>query len=136
MIPRAELERDVLIVACAVSAGIHAALTPAHAAEGAAAAAGFGLSAALLAGLAVVLSRHAGSLPVAGSAALLAGLVAGYVAAATTGLPILQSEPEPVTGLALFTKAVELAGLGAALSLLRPPTNVLSAAPRPKGTLT
>ena len=34
MITRAAIERDVVIVACAISAGIHAALAPDHFAEG------------------------------------------------------------------------------------------------------
>ena len=38
---RLELERDTVIVACAVSAGIHAALTPEHFDEGFGAGAGF-----------------------------------------------------------------------------------------------
>ena len=43
-----------------------------------------------------------------------------YAAAITTGLPLLHPEPEPVNGLALFTKAVEAVGLVAATELLRP----------------
>jgi hypothetical protein len=42
------------------------------------------------------------------------------VLAVTTGVPVLHPEPEPVDGLALFTKAVEATGLAAALNLLRP----------------
>lgn len=68
MIGRAALERDLLIVACAVSAGIHAALHP---------------------------------------------------------------EVEPVEGLALLTKAVELVGVGAAVAVLEPGPIFA----RPKGTL-
>ncbi len=58
------LRRDVVILGCAVSAGIHGALAPAHFAEGAGAGLGFVASTILLAGLAVFLtvrpasSRH------------------------------------------------------------------------------
>ncbi len=37
----------------------------------------------------------------------------------TTGLPLLHPDPEAIDGLALFTKAVELVGLVAAMHLLR-----------------
>jgi hypothetical protein len=45
VIPLAAIERDALIVACAISAGIHAALTPAHFAEGTGAGLGFAAAA-------------------------------------------------------------------------------------------
>jgi hypothetical protein len=41
-----------------------------------------------------------------------------YGFAITTGVPVLHPDVEPVDGLALFTKAVEIAGLLASLSLL------------------
>jgi hypothetical protein len=119
VIARAALERDLVIVACAISAGIHAALTPAHLAEGAAAGIGFAASAAALAGLAVALTRRQSLLGLGGAVAVLTGLLASYALAATTGLPVLHPEPEPVDGLALFTKAVEAVGLVAATHLLR-----------------
>ena len=55
MIPPAAIERDVLILTCAISAGIHAALVPEHFAEGAGAGGGFVASVVLLAGLLAVL---------------------------------------------------------------------------------
>jgi hypothetical protein len=116
----ADTLRDLLIATCAVSAGIHAALVPAHLAEGAAAGTAFAASAALLAGLAVALTRGPDSPVLVATAATLAALLAAYVLAVTTGVPVLHPEPEPVDGLALFTKAVEATGLAAALNLLRP----------------
>jgi ABC-type transport system involved in cytochrome c biogenesis permease subunit len=130
------LRRDVVILACAVSAGIHGALAPAHVDEGAGAGLGFVASAVLLAGLAVVLTvRPESSLPLAGAAIVFIGLLAGYVLATTTGLPLLHPQPEPVDGLALATKAFELVGLATALDLLwhRP---AVSLVPQPKGHLT
>jgi hypothetical protein len=126
--------RDLVIVACAISAGIHAALSPEHFREGTGAGAGFLAAAVILAAVVVGLTRRPGSGMLLGvAAASLAGLLGSYALAATIGLPLLHPEPEPVTGLALFTKGVEAAGLLAAASSLTafsPPLQRL------KGTLT
>ncbi len=116
---RAELDRDLLIVACAISAGIHAALTPGHLDEGIAAGSAFAASAAVLAALAAALTWWPTPALLAVTAAVFVGLIAMYALAVTTGLPLLHPEPEPVEGLALFTKAVEGLGLLAATRLLR-----------------
>jgi energy-converting hydrogenase Eha subunit A len=113
------VRRDVVILACAISAGIHAALTPEHAAEGTAMGVGFASSAAALAALALVLTADADALAVTAAAGLFATLIAGYFLAVTTGLPVLHPNREPVDDLALFTKGVEAAGLFAAADLLR-----------------
>ena len=118
MIGRVELERDLVIVACAISAGIHAALTPEHIAEGAGAGLGFLVSAVLLASLAVALTHGAGSPAYAATILTLSGLIVAYVLAVTSGVPVLHPEPEPVDGLALGTKAIEVVGLVAAAHLL------------------
>ena len=131
------LRRDVVILACAVSAGIHGALAPAHFDEGGGAGIAFVVSAAVLAGIALWLTlRPAGPLPAAVAALVLAGLLVSYALATTTGVPVLHPEPEPVDGLALATKAFELAGLVTALSL-RGRRSAISLPPiQPKGTLT
>ncbi len=133
------LERDVLIVACAISAGIHAALTPGHFAEGTGPGLGFAAAAVLLAGLAVGLTQGpASTLAVAGAGAVLAGLIASYAPATTTGLPLLHPDAEPVEGLALATKAIEAVGLLVATHLLwrgRPAVAVTTHL-QPKGRLT
>ena len=136
MITRAAIERDLVIVACAISAGIHAALTPDHLTEGAAAGAGFAVTTVLLAAVGAVLTRAVSTAALAGAAALFAGLLVSYSLAVTTGLPLFHPHPEAVDGLALFTKAVEVLGLLAAASLLlrRLPAFFLNS-PRPKGTL-
>ena len=114
------LRRDVVILSCAVSAGIHGALAPAHFAEGAGAGLGFVASTILLAGLAVALTvRPASSLPLAGAAIVFTGLLVSYALATTSGLPVLHPQPEPVDGLALATKAFEVVGLATALDLIR-----------------
>jgi hypothetical protein len=119
VITRTALERDVVIVACAISAGVHAALAPAHFAEGAGGGLGFVTAAVVLACLVVALTpRPASSELLAGAAVALTGLLVGYALATTTGLPLLHPETEPADGLAVFTKAVELIGLLAATHLL------------------
>lgn len=110
---------DVVIVACAISAGIHGALAPGHFQEGTPAGLGFVVATVLLAALAVWLTSHPDdSRALAATVVVLVGLLASYALAATTGLPVLHPEAEPVDGLALVTKATELAGLGAAAALL------------------
>ena len=130
----AELRGDVVILACAVSAGIHGALVPGHFDESFGAGLGFSAATVALAVLVVWLTRRPASRSaMAAAAAMLVGLLASYVLATTTGLPVLHPEPEPVEGLALATKAIEAVGLLAATSLLWRTAVPL---PPPKGTVT
>jgi hypothetical protein len=113
------VERDLIIVSCAISAGIHAALTPEHLREETAAGVGFLVSTLLLAVLCVVLTHRPGSRVAAGVAgAVLSALLASYALAVTTGVPLLHPEPEPADGLGLATKAIELVGLAVAIHLV------------------
>jgi hypothetical protein len=113
-------KRDVLIVTCAVSAGIHAALIPEHLEESTAAGGGFIAATVLLGALAVALTRRPDSVSVVLAAAVtLAGLIVSYALATTSGMPVLMPKPEPIEGLALATKAVELLGIAAAWRLIR-----------------
>jgi hypothetical protein len=115
-----ELRRDVVILACAISAGIHGALVPDHFDESTGAGLGFAAATVLLAALAVALTlRPAGGLALTGAAAVFAGLLVGYALATTTGLPVLHPDPERVDALALATKAMEAIGLLAAIHLLQ-----------------
>lgn len=130
------IERDVLIVACAISAGIHAALVRQHFAEGAGAGGSFLASVVLLAGLVVVLTLRpptASSLLMA--CAVLLGLLISYGFATTTGVPFLHPEVEPIEALALVTKAIEAIGLLVGLHMLqrRCPAVSLTLV-QPKGT--
>ena len=131
------IARDVLIVVCGISAGIHAALAPEHFTEGAGAGLGFVAAAVGLAALAVVLTLRPPNAPIiAGSVALLAGLIVSYAFAVSSGLPVLHPEPEPVDALAVATKAIEGVGLLAALQLLRlGRSGVVVPFPPPKGIL-
>jgi hypothetical protein len=132
-VTHAELTRDVVILACAISAGIHGALVPGHFAEGTGAGVGFAAAAVMLAAAAVAVTlRPASGRVVTGAAALLAGLLVSYVLATTTGLPLLHPDPEPVDALALATKAIEAAGLLAASTLIRRPS--AAALSQAKGT--
>jgi hypothetical protein len=131
----ADLRGDVVILACAISAGIHGALVPGHFDEGTGAGLGFVAATVALAGVVVWLTwRPANPSALAAAAVTFAGLFGSYALATTTGLPVLHPGPEPVDGLALATKAIEAAGLLAATSLLWRPVAVTL--PQPKGTLT
>ena len=102
------MSRDLVVIACAVSAGIHAALAPQHLS--------FVFAAAVLGVLAVGLARRpASTVLLDGTALALAGLIGAYALAITTGIPIVHPDVEPVGRLALATKAIEAVGLLAAL---------------------
>jgi hypothetical protein len=137
VISSAELERDGVIVACAISAGIHAALTPDHFVEGRGAGLGFLGATVLLALLVIALTWQPSAAAFLGTVAVLAGLIGSYALAITCGLPLIHPEPEPVDGLAVFTKAIEAGGLLAAAHLLwRARPAFALPLQRPKGSLT
>jgi hypothetical protein len=120
------LSRNLVILACAISAGVHGALVPEHFREGTAPGLGFLAAAVALGTLALGLTMAPASPPLlAGAAVTFAGLLVSYALATTTGVPVLHSDPEPVDGLALSTKAIEIVGLLAVSILI----------PRPKGTV-
>ena len=127
------LRRDVVILACAASAGIHGALAPAHFSEGAGAGVGFVVATGLLAAIAVVLTVRAGETPLVLAWLTLGGLIASYAFAVTTALPLLHPEREPIDGLAVATKAIEAAGLVASSSLLWRRRAVAFTRPQTKG---
>ena len=131
----ANLRGDLVVLACAVSAGIHAALTPSHFDEGTGVGLGFAGATAALAGIVVWLTwRPASTVVLAAAAATLSGLLGSYALAITTGVPLLHPHHQSVDGLALATKAIEVVGLLAATSLLW--RRVATTHARPKGALT
>ena len=82
---RAELEGDIVILACAISAGIHGALAPGHFDEGTGAGLGFVAATVALAGLVIWLTLRPDSRPALGAAAAtFAGLIVSYALATTT----------------------------------------------------
>lgn len=117
----AELRTDLVILACAISAGIHAALAPEHFEEGTPAGLGFVAATVLLAAIAVALTYRPSQAALLAAVAVFAGLIVSYVLAVTTGVPVLHPERETVDGLALFTKAVEALALVVAAGELHLP---------------
>jgi hypothetical protein len=131
----AELRVDIIILTCAVSAGIHAALVPDHFGEGTGAGVGFVAATVLLAVLAVILTRRPSQPALVATILVFAGLIVSYALVLTTGLPLLHPDVEAVEGLALFPKAVEAVGLITAASLIPRPSRLIFRT-EPKGTLT
>jgi len=127
------LRVDVVILACAISAGIHGALAPEHFEEGTGAGVGFVAATVLAAALGGALTfRPENRVLLIATALVFAGLIGSYALAITTGLPVLHPEAEPVEGLALFTKAVEAVGLAAVWTSL-PRRSAAALTPEPKG---
>lgn len=73
---RADLGTDVVILACAISAGIHGALVPGHFDEGTAPGLGFAAATVALTGIVVWLTRRPASVPALAATSLLRGRVA------------------------------------------------------------
>src|SRR3954469_2892528 len=102
---RAMVEVDVIVVGCAVSAGAHAALVPAHLREAVPLGSGFIVAVALLLAVGAALVLQPGSVWSAPAAVpLLAALIAAFAASRTIGIPLLAPEPEPVDAVGLATK--------------------------------
>jgi hypothetical protein len=87
-----ELKLDVVILSCAVSAGIHAALVPDHFDEGAGPGIGFVLATVLLSVLAVALTRSPSQPVLLAAVVVFAGLIVAYVVVLVAGLPVLHPE--------------------------------------------
>ena len=111
-----DLRRDLVVLSCAVSAGIHAALAPSHFEERVATGVGFAASTVALAILAAALARHSHPLLLDAAIVTFSGLIGAYALAVTTGFPLLSPEPEPIDSLALATKGIEAVGLVAAVA--------------------
>jgi hypothetical protein len=108
--------RDVLTVAIGISIGVHSALAPEHWRERPVLGIGFALAAATLAATAVWLQAATSGAPVVTAFLLLAGLTALYLLSRTRGLPLTGREEWDAVGIA--TQVVQLAGIGAAVSLV------------------
>jgi len=106
------IRAHLLVVICAISAGVHAVLAPMHFHEGSTLGIAFGVSAAALAAVAVALDRRPESRPAMHAAALLlGGLIAAYVATRVATVPLVGEHREAVDAVGLATKLVELLGL-------------------------
>jgi hypothetical protein len=79
----------------------------------------FLVAVALLLATGIAVARRPGDLRVTSAAALLfAGLIAGYTASRTTGIPVIGPDPEAVDAVGIATNLVEALGLACALSLI------------------
>ena len=114
----ARRDAELVLAACAISAGAHAALVPSHMDHDPRLGLAFVVAVGVLltVGAAVVLSPDTARAAQA-AALVFAALIASYAAATTVGLPLVSVEPEPVDGVALVTKLVESVGLVFALKL-------------------
>jgi hypothetical protein len=116
---RAGATIDVLVVAGAISAGVHAGLAPEHLHEWLPLGASFVAAAAAAAlGVAALVLRPASVWPPRALAALLAGLVVAYAATRLAALPPLDPDREPLDALGVCTSALEAAGVVAAFRLV------------------
>ena len=118
------LTENLLVAACAISAGVHVALAPAHVRESTITGAGFALAAVLLIAVAVAVTADAwsGRFTARSAAVLLAGLIGAYGISRSVGLPFGDEGVERVDVIGAVTEVVQLAGLGAALLLRREST--------------
>lgn len=131
MTATATLTRNIVLVACAASAGVHAGLVPSHLAEAPPLGLAFASAALLLVAVTVALARVGRSRwPDALAAGMLAGLIAAYAASRTVGLPLLEEDAEPVDATGLLTQAVQAIGLIAAVRLCQPASGAMSPAVR------
>ena len=122
----AELRLDVVILCCAVSAGIHAALVPAHFEEGTGPGVGFILASLAPAACAVLLTLRPSRLALVATRPSSRALIVSYLLVLASGLPVLHPEREPVEALAVWTKVIEASGSSVAAGCLRRPAAVLA----------
>jgi hypothetical protein len=124
------LARNIVLIACAASAGVHAGLVPSHLAENLWLGVAFAASVGLLLALTVSLARTGDPRRLgAPAAAVLAALIVAYSLSRTVGLAPLEEHVEPVDAIGLLTQGVQAAGLIAALLLCHPSGGASAALP-------
>src|SRR5436305_13565047 len=99
----------VLVFVCAASAGAHAGLVPAHLNSEPRLGAAFVIAVVLLvaAGIAVA-ARPEDRRITSAAGLLLAGVMLAYLASRTTGIPVLDPEPEALDTVGIATNVVEV----------------------------
>jgi len=115
--------RHAIVVVCAASAGVHAALVPDHLREGGPRLGGAFVLSAVLAALAAVALRRPQQAAVAKATYLATGLMllgtaAAYVLSRTSGLPFLIPDPEELDPIGAVITAAEVLGGLASLFLI------------------
>ena len=112
------MNRTALVLAGAVSAGVHAGLAPEHLHEWPPLGAAFVAAAAAAAlFVAAVVLRPASPWPPRVLGALLGGLIVAYALTRLAALPPLDPDRESLDLLGVCTGAIEAAGVGFALRL-------------------
>lgn len=109
--------RGAVALVCAASAGVHAALVPAHLREGTPIGGAFVVSVLLLAAAALWVRTTPGA--AYWVAAVLLAVAGCYLLSRTTGLPPLIPEPEPIDAVGTLTSLAEVAAAVAVLGLPR-----------------
>src|SRR5437763_13251468 len=98
----------LLVYACAAAAGAHAGLVPAHLNGEPRLGAAFLIAVVLLVTAAASVAARPGDRRITSAAGLLlAGLILAYVVSRTTGIPVLDPEPEAVDAVGIATSGVE-----------------------------
>jgi hypothetical protein len=109
----------VLVFTCAASAGAHAGLVPVHLNGEPRLGAAFLIAVVLLVAAARAVAARPGDRRTTNAAGLLlAGLMLAYLATRTTGIPVLDAQPEALDAVGVATTAVEALGVVAALCLI------------------
>lgn len=111
----------LLVFTCAASAGAHAGLVPAHLNGEPTLGAAFLVAVALLVAAATAVAARPGDRRITDAAGLLlAGLILAYLASRTTGIPLLDPEPEAIDTVGIATTSTEAVGVLVALWLIHP----------------
>ena len=111
----------LLVFMCAASAGAHAGLVPAHLSGEPRLGAAFLCAVVLLLAAATAVAARPGDRRITSAAGLLlAGLMLAYLASRTTGIPVLDPEPETLDAVGISTTVVEALGVVVAVWLIHP----------------
>lgn len=114
--------RRTLVFSCAASAGAHAGLVPVHLSGEPRLGAAFLVAVVLLTIAAIAIATRPGDRRITTAAGLLlAGLMVAYIATRTSGIPVLDPEPETLDAVGIATNVIEALGVLIALWLIRSP---------------
>jgi hypothetical protein len=110
-----------VVLACAASAGAHAGLAPSHLQSEPRMGVAFVVAVLLLGATGCMAVLRPADPRITSVAALLfAGLIGAYITSRTTGIPLLQSDSEPVDAVGVATNLVEVLGFASAVLLMQP----------------